>query len=56
MLTVSLPGAQQVHAVSNNTDQTTWFAISPKQTFDMRMTVVCCPQEGNWPLLLDDCK
>ena len=54
MLTVSIPGSGSLNALSNNTDQSTFFALSPKPKFDMRMTVVCCPREGEWPLLLDD--
>jgi len=48
----------QVYAIPNATAESTWFnldtASSPPR-FDMRMTVLCCPSEGDWPLLLDDC-
>ena len=28
--------------------------MADSEHFDMRMTVICCPKEGDWPLLLDD--
>lgn len=55
MLKMRLPGTHdQIHAVSNGTDQSTWFSVTQDTAFDMRMTVVCCPTEGEWPLLMDD--
>lgn len=55
------PGTkQQLHAMSNVTTQSTFFALdnvgtSPLENhYDMRMTVLCCSSEGDWPLLLDD--
>lgn len=49
----------QLHAVSNKTDGSTWFIVEPitrwvHPHFDMRINVLCCPFEGDWPLLLDD--
>ncbi|WWC71348.1 uncharacterized protein I206_105303 [Kwoniella pini CBS 10737] len=50
---------RQIHALSNSTDSSTWFTLEPTTRwidphFDMRMNVLCCPSEGDWPLLLDD--
>nr|XP_019006535.1 uncharacterized protein I203_00124 [Kwoniella mangroviensis CBS 8507]OCF69996.1 hypothetical protein I203_00124 [Kwoniella mangroviensis CBS 8507] len=50
---------KQIHALSNTTDSSTWFTLEPTTRwidphFDMRMNVLCCPSEGDWPLLLDD--
>ncbi|KIR28238.1 hypothetical protein I309_02888 [Cryptococcus deuterogattii LA55] len=49
----------QLHAIPNNTDGSTWFTVEPitrwvDPHFDMRINVLCCPFEGDWPLLLDD--
>ncbi|WVR09403.1 hypothetical protein IAU60_006470 [Kwoniella sp. DSM 27419] len=49
----------QIHALSNTTSETTWFTMEPTTRwvnphFDLRMNVLCCPSEGDWPLLLDD--
>jgi len=30
--------------------------LSTPSVYDMRMNVLCCPSEGDWPLLADDCK
>lgn len=54
MLKMRLPTHEQVHAVSNRTDGSTWFSVVEDAGYDMRMTVVCCPTEGDWPLLMDD--
>lgn len=57
-----MPAAnKQVHSVANVSSSTTWFALEDANhlggdRFDMRINVVCCPTEGNWPLVLDDCK
>ncbi|WWC90586.1 uncharacterized protein L201_005522 [Kwoniella dendrophila CBS 6074] len=50
---------KQIHALSNDTDSSTWFTLEPTTRwlhphFDMRMNILCCPSEGDWPLLLDD--
>ncbi|ORY29661.1 hypothetical protein BCR39DRAFT_531489 [Naematelia encephala] len=47
---------QQLRAMADATDDTTWFALESdlQRHFDMRMTVLCCHREGEWPLLLDD--
>ncbi|WWD19265.1 hypothetical protein CI109_103723 [Kwoniella shandongensis] len=61
-LRLLIPDAQeQLHAVANTTDDSTWFSLEPTMRwtqphFDLRMTVLCCPSEGDWPLLLDDCE
>jgi hypothetical protein len=34
----------------------TAFELSNPGSYDMRMNVLCCPSEGDWPLLADDCK
>jgi hypothetical protein len=55
-LRLLLPGGEQIHAIANVTGENNWFSMqdtSPAQ-YDMRMTVLCCPSEGDWPLLLDD--
>lgn len=58
---MSLPAAQkQVHSIANVSQAATWFSLDETghlggDRYDMRMNVVCCPQEGNWPLVLDDC-
>lgn len=52
-----MPGTeQQIHSVSNVTDETNWFTLEgqTRSHFDARMTVLCCPSAGDWPLLLDD--
>jgi hypothetical protein len=58
-LRLTLPGSgSQILAVANAKAQTTVFSLEEASpagpTFDTRMTVICCPIEGNWPLLLDD--
>lgn len=58
---LSLPATgKQIHTVHNATDKSMWFAFNDPDRignkFDMRMTVVCCPTEEPWPLLLDDCE
>jgi hypothetical protein len=30
--------------------------LEPASAFDVRLNVLCCPVEGDWPLLEDDCK
>lgn len=55
-LRLLLPGGAQIHAIANVTGENNWFSMqdtSPAQ-YDMRMTVLCCHSEGDWPLLLDD--
>jgi len=56
-LRLIVPGGEQIHAVANATGETNWFALqSTPAAYDMRMTVLCCPSQGDWPLLLDDRK
>ncbi|KAK8854600.1 hypothetical protein IAR55_003339 [Kwoniella newhampshirensis] len=50
---------KQLHAVANVTNDQTRFSLEStakftEPPFDLRMNVLCCPSEGNWPLLLDD--
>ncbi|WWC63549.1 uncharacterized protein I303_106153 [Kwoniella dejecticola CBS 10117] len=50
---------KQIHALSNSTDSSTYFTLEPTTKwidphFDTRMNILCCPSEGDWPLLLDD--
>ncbi|WVQ79577.1 hypothetical protein IAT38_001677 [Cryptococcus sp. DSM 104549] len=49
----------QVHALANTTDESTWFTVEPltrwvEPHFDLRLNTLCCPSQGDWPLLLDD--
>ncbi|KAK4687108.1 hypothetical protein P7C73_g3022, partial [Tremellales sp. Uapishka_1] len=47
----------QLQSIANVTDNSDWFSfekVEAAPTFDMRMTVLCCPSQGDWPLLLDD--
>lgn len=59
-LRVMLPGtSQQIAAGVSKVDNTSIFNIqlmgpATRPQFDMRMAVVCCESEGDWPLLLDD--
>ena len=60
-LRVTVPDSgMQLKAHANLNDGTTWFDVADvregSHSFDMRLTVLCCPQEGDWPLLLDDCE
>ncbi|ODN85483.1 hypothetical protein L198_07566 [Cryptococcus wingfieldii CBS 7118] len=58
-LRLLIPGTDlQVRALANQ-DGTTTFTAEPLTRFvdphfDMRMNVLCCSSEGDWPLLLDD--
>lgn len=51
---------RQIHAVANVSSKATWFSLEELdhlgKHFDMRMSVLCCPSEGDWPLVLDDCE
>ncbi|OCF32658.1 hypothetical protein I316_05579 [Kwoniella heveanensis BCC8398] len=59
-LRLLIPGTDnQIHAVSNTANHSTIFTIEHTAKFidphfDMRLNVLCCPSEGDWPLLLDD--
>ncbi|EIW68408.1 hypothetical protein TREMEDRAFT_32575 [Tremella mesenterica DSM 1558] len=59
-LRVMIPNSeQQLHAVANTTDSSTSFVMEhltkfARPHYDMRLTVICCPSVGDWPLLLDD--
>lgn len=61
-LRMTLPAAdKQVHSIANVSAASTWFSLDEPghlggDRFDVRMNVVCCPSEGDWPLVLDDCK
>lgn len=54
-----VPGTdQQIHSISNVTGEANWFSLEAptRSHFDTRMTVLCCPSVGDWPLLMDDRK
>lgn len=56
-LKVFLTGREaQVDALAGDDGQTLFQLAnaSPSPAYDMRLNVLCCPREGDWPLFLDD--
>ncbi|GMK55929.1 hypothetical protein CspeluHIS016_0209850 [Cutaneotrichosporon spelunceum] len=57
-LSMSIPKYQmQVWTKSTANEQQSAFELIPTRdssAYNMRLTVLCCPSEGDWPLLLDD--
>lgn len=51
-----LPGTTtQLAATPNVHANATIFKLEPARAFDARLNILCCPLNGGWPLLQDDC-
>jgi hypothetical protein len=55
-LRLMLPEGQQVRAVADSAAEQTVFRLDAPTEYDLRLNLLCCPREGDWPLLEDDCK
>lgn len=56
-LKLFLPGREKQLDARVNADGQTFFQLAPAAAvpeYDVRLNVLCCPREGDWPLFLDD--
>lgn len=51
-----LPDGHQLRAVASTDSTQTVFRLAQPGEYDARLNLLCCPMEGDWPLLEDDCK
>lgn len=51
-----LPNGQQLRATTAKSQDQTVLRLDEPAQYDARLNLLCCPMEGDWPLLEDDCE